>query len=113
MHEVALAEGVLRIVADAAAKHAAARVHTVWVELGALAHVEPDALRFCFDAVTRGSVADGAALEIATTPGRAWCLPCGGEVPLAQLGDACPRCGGYQLSVIAGEEMRVKEIGIA
>lgn len=113
MHEVALAEGVLRIVADAAAKHAATRVHTVWVELGALAHVEPDALRFCFDAVTRGSVAEGATLEIATTPGRAWCMPCGGEVALGRLGEPCPRCGSYQLSVVAGEEMRVKEIGIA
>ena len=40
MHEVALAEGVMRIVADAAARCAAARVSTVWVELGALAHVE-------------------------------------------------------------------------
>lgn len=113
MHEVALAEGVLRVVADAAAKHAATRVHTVWVELGALAHVEPDALRFCFDAVTRGSVAEGATLEIATTPGRAWCMPCGGEVALGRLGEPCPRCGSYQLSVVAGEEMRVKEIGIA
>ena len=113
MHELSLAEGVLRIVADAAAKHAATRVHTVWVELGALAHVEPDALRFCFDAVTRGSVAEGATLEIATTPGRAWCMPCGGEVALGRLGEPCPRCGSYQLSVVAGEEMRVKEIGIA
>ena len=113
MHEVALAEGMLRIVADAAARNAAARVHTVWVELGALAHVEPQALRFCFDAVARGTVAEGAALEIATTPGVAWCMPCAAQVALARLGDACPTCGSHQLQVIAGEEMRVKEIGIA
>ena len=36
---------------------------------GALAHVEPDALAFCFDAVTRGSVAEGARLEISRTAG--------------------------------------------
>ena len=113
MHEVALAEGMLRIVADAAARNAAACVHTVWVELGALAHVEPQALRFCFDAVARGTVAEGAALEIATTPGVAWCMPCAAQVALARLGDACPSCGSHQLQVIAGEEMRVKEIGIA
>jgi hydrogenase nickel incorporation protein HypA/HybF len=113
MHEVSLAEGVLRIVADAARAHAAARVHTVWLELGALAHVEPDALAFCFDAVTRGSVAEGARLEIARTAGAAWCMPCGGRVPLERLGDACPHCGSHQLQVIAGEEMRVSEIGIA
>ena len=113
MHEVALAEGVLRIVIDAARANAATRVHTVWVELGALAQVEADALAFCFDAVTRGSVAAGAKLEIATTAGAAWCLPCGERVALARLGEACPQCGSYQLQVLAGDEMRVKEIGIA
>jgi hydrogenase nickel incorporation protein HypA/HybF len=113
MHEVALAEGVLRIVMDAARASAASHVHTVWVELGALAHVEPDALAFCFDAVTRGSVAEGARLDIARTAGAAWCMPCSVEVPLARLGDACPRCGSHQLQVLKGDEMRVKEIGIA
>jgi len=113
VHEVALAEGVLRIVMDAARAGAAVRVHTVWVELGALAHVEPDALAFCFDAVTRGSLAEGATLEIARTAGTAWCMPCSVQVPLAKLGDACPRCGSYQLQVLQGDEMRVKEIGIA
>ncbi|MCC7327666.1 MAG: hydrogenase maturation nickel metallochaperone HypA [Burkholderiales bacterium] len=112
MHEVALAEGVLRIVEDAAIRCQASRVHTVWLEIGALAHVEPRALRFCFDAVTRGSVADGAALEIETRPGMAWCMPCGEHVALAGFGDACPNCGSYQLQVVGGEEMRVKEIGV-
>ena len=31
---------------------------TVWLEIGQLSCVEPEAMRFCFDAVTRGSVAD-------------------------------------------------------
>jgi hydrogenase nickel incorporation protein HypA/HybF len=112
MHEVALAEGVMSIVEAAAARHAAARVHTVWLELGTLAHVEPEALRFCFAAVARGGVAAGATLEIERTPGAAWCMPCGGRVALARLGEACPTCGSYQLQVVQGEEMRVKEIGI-
>jgi hydrogenase nickel incorporation protein HypA/HybF len=113
MHEVALAEGVLRIVEDAARAHAAARVHTVRLELGALAHVAPEALAFCFDAVTRGSVAEGAKLEIARAAGAAWCMPCCARVPLERLGDACPHCGSYQLQVLAGDEMRVSEIGVA
>ncbi len=93
-------------------RNGATRVHTVWLEIGALAHVEPDALRFCFDAVTRGSLAEGAVLEIATTPGAAWCMPCGARVEIARLGDPCPSCGSHQLQVVAGEEMRVREIGI-
>ena len=40
-------------------------------------------------------------------------MRCSVQVPLAKLGDACPRCGSYQLQVLRGDEMRVKEIGIA
>ena len=113
MHEVALAEGILRIVQDAARRHGATRVATVTLEIGSLAHVEPRALEFCFDAVARGTPAEGARLAIESVPGVAWCMPCGERAPLAKLGDACPRCGSYQVQVVGGEEMRVRDITIA
>ena len=62
--------------------------------------------------MTRGGIAEGAQLAIVTTPGTAWCMPCGETVPLARLG-AGPRCGSYQLTVAQGDAMRVKEIEIA
>ena len=113
MHEMSLAEGILQIVESTARAHDARAVRAVWLELGALSHVEQEALRFSFDVVRRGTVADGARLEVVTTPGRAWCMPCGAAVDLAKLGDPCPACGSYQLQVTQGEEMRVKEIEIA
>jgi hydrogenase nickel incorporation protein HypA/HybF len=113
MHEMALAESMLGIVEATARTNAATRVTNVRLELGALSHVAVDALRFCFDAVTRGSLADGATLTIDTTPGEAWCLPCGANVPLGQVGEPCPRCGSFQLTVTRGDEMRVKDIEIA
>ena len=82
------------------------------LEIGALSHVEESALRFCFDAVTRGTVAEGARVDVIATAGRAWCMPCGASVPLGRLGEACPQCGSYQLQVTQGEEMKVKEIEV-
>src|SRR5690349_19139276 len=112
MHEMALAEGMLELVEDGARRHAAGAVQAVWLEIGALAHVEVDALRFCFDAVTRGTLAEGARLEVVATPGAAWCMPCGERVAIERLGDACPRCGSHQLQVVEGEGMRVREIEV-
>lgn len=80
MHEMSLAEGVLAIIEDHARTNAFTRVKTVWLEIGQLSGVETEAMRFCFDAVTRGSVAEGAALEIIATPGSSWCMPCGETV---------------------------------
>ena len=113
MHEMALAESMVAIVEEAARRNGAVRVASVRLELGALAHVEQDALSFCFDAVTRGGAAAGARLDVVVMPGAAWCMRCSERVPLLRLGDACPRCGSYQLQVVEGEDMRVAEIEIA
>jgi hydrogenase nickel incorporation protein HypA/HybF len=112
MHEMSLAEGVLALIEEQAVKSGFARVKTVWLEIGALSGVETEAMRFCFDAVTRGSIAEGAALEIVAVPGAAWCMRCSETVPLAARYDACPRCGGYQLQVQDGTQMRVKELEV-
>ncbi len=113
MHEMALAESVLEIARDAARSEGAHAVRGVRLEIGALASVEPEALRFCFDAVVRGSVAEGARLEIDTVPGAGWCFRCDARVPIASLVAECPVCGSAQVQLSGGTELRVKEIEIA
>ena len=112
MHEMSLVEGVLKIAEDAARAQGFARVKAVRLEIGALAPVDLDAMRFCFDAVTRDSIAQGARLEIACKPGSAWCMQCSQSVPLQALYDDCPRCGGRQLQITSGQEMRLKELEV-
>ncbi|HHO69047.1 MAG TPA: hydrogenase maturation nickel metallochaperone HypA, partial [Gammaproteobacteria bacterium] len=82
------------------------------LEIGSLAGVEIEAMRFGFDVVMKGSLADGARLEIIERPGQAWCLPCAKAVAVAQRFDACPECGSHQLQVTGGEEMRIKELEV-
>lgn len=110
MHEMSIAESVLGIVAETARSARLAKVSAVRLEIGALAAVETHALRFCFDSVTRGSVAEGARLEIEELPGSAWCFGCCEPVAVAARTDACPRCGGVRLQVTGGTGMRVKDI---
>jgi len=112
MHEMSLAEGVLKILQDQAKAQAFNRVMTVWLEIGELSHVDPHAISFCFDAVTRGSIAEGARLEIVCTPGQAWCHDCAKTVTVSSLIDACPDCGGHKLHVTGGEDMRVQELEV-
>ena len=112
MHEMSLAEGVLQILEESAAKEQFQRVKTVFLEIGQLSHVEVDSLRFCFEAVIKGSVAEGAQLEIIPVPGQAWCMPCSATVAVSTLYDPCPQCGGYQLTMTGGDEMRVKELEV-
>jgi hydrogenase nickel incorporation protein HypA/HybF len=57
MHEMSLCQGMVQIIEEKAKAHAYTRVRTVRLEIGPLATVEPEAMRFCFDAATRGTLA--------------------------------------------------------
>ena len=112
MHEMSLCEGVLQILEENARSQGYERVKTVWLEIGGLSGVEIEAMRFGFDAVTRGTLADQAKLEIIQVPGEAWCMQCAKTVSVEQRFDACPDCGSYQLQVTGGEEMKIKELEV-
>jgi hydrogenase nickel incorporation protein HypA/HybF len=112
MHELSLAESVIQIIEDAALAQNFQRVRVVWLEVGSLAGVEPEALRFCFDAVARDTVAQDARLEIIEAPGSGTCSDCGSVHPMSTLLDACPACGSYSIQVSGGTGMRVKELDV-
>jgi len=112
MHEMSLAEGMLQLIEEAAAREGFGCVRTIWVEIGALSGVEPEAMAFCFDAVTRGSIAEGARFEIVHVPGRGLCLDCGRDTELEAVYDACRHCGAVPVQITGGTEMRVKELEV-
>ena len=112
MHEVAIARSILEIVAEEARAQGFSRVTKIRLAIGALATVEPDALAFGFEAVSRGTQAEGAALDIERPPGRARCEQCGARWALLQRGDACPACGGFDMTVTGGDELRVIDLEV-
>ena len=112
MHEMSQCESVLQIVEEEAARQRFSKVKWLQLEIGTLAGVEVEAMRFCFDAVSRNSVLEGAALDIVQPVGQAWCMQCAKTLPLRERYQPCPECGGYQLQVTGGDEMRIKELEV-
>lgn len=112
MHEMSLCEGVLRILEEQARIQNYSRVLKVTLELGELSCAVPESMELCFTAVTRGTLAEDAALEIVRTPGEAWCQDCRMTVPMRERINPCPRCGGFRLEVRAGDAMRVQQLEV-
>lgn len=112
MHEMTLTESIVEIISEEARKQGFGKVRVVRLQLGAMAHVEPEALRFCFDAVSRGTVAEGAALDIVRPPGEGWCLDCGKTVALQERFGPCPECGGRHVQMTSGDELRIEELEV-
>lgn len=108
MHELAIAQQLIDIATEASG---GARVLRVVVRVGKLACVLPDALRFCFEAASAGTSAEGAALEIVEVPGVAQCRACGGRVELEKPFGRCA-CGNSDLQWMSGEELRIQELEV-
>jgi len=112
MHEVALARELLSLIREAGRAHAAARVTRARVEIGQLSCASPDALRFAFEALRVGTLADGCELVVERTPLRASCTSCGEALVADAKDPACPRCGRAPLEVLAGRELRLVSIEV-
>ncbi len=112
MHEMSICESLVSIIEEQAVAQSFSRVNIVRLEVGALAGVEVDALRFSFDVVTRNGIADGAKLDVIELPVTGWCMPCASAVTVRQRYDACPDCGSYQIQITGGEELRIKEMEV-
>ena len=105
-------ESALQIVLRHAAEQHARRVDRIVLRIGALAGVEPEALRFAFDAVTRGTPADGAALDIEPVAAAVYCPACVREfeAPAGSYIFACPACGALCGEVRRGRELELSRI---
>ncbi|MCX7673087.1 MAG: hydrogenase maturation nickel metallochaperone HypA [Thiobacillaceae bacterium] len=112
MHELSLAEEILRTIEQAVHGQGCSRVREVGLEIGQLAAVDVDALTFCLESVFKGSVAEGARVRIDRVPGEGWCLQCGRPVPIDSLYAQCPRCGSPQVQATGGRELRVKDLWV-
>ena len=107
MHELAIADSVVRI----ACAHAAGRkVARVELKVGHLRQVVPSALEFAFELVAQGTPLEGAKLELEQVPARIACRRCGREEELEDFPLACVACGEVDVDVVAGEELSVEAL---
>lgn len=92
MHELSLCQSAVEIIQRQAEQHDVKRVTAVWLEIGALSCVEESAVRFSFEIVCHGTVAQGCDLHIIyKRPGLVLGLQPGG-------GDSSARCAVSALS---------------
>lgn len=109
MHEMSITQGIIEV----CEKNASGRkVVALEVEIGVLSGVVPEAVEFCFEACSSGTLLEGAALTINRIAGRGCCLDCAAEFPVTTLYDPCTACGGFRIRITAGEEMRIREIEV-
>ena len=109
MHELSITRNLVAIVSEQAKGQ---RVKRVWLEIGERSAVMPDAVRFCFDVVAKGTVLEGAMLDILAVAAGIQCEVCGSYVAAIQPVDECAQCGSPRLRQRSGDELNIKAMEV-
>lgn len=109
LHELSITRNLVAIVSEQAKGQ---RVRRVWLEIGDRSAVMPDAVRFCFDVVAKGTVLEGAALDILAVAAGIQCEACGVYTELSSQLDHCIHCGSPRLRQRSGEELNIKAMEV-
>lgn len=112
MHEVGIANSILEATRTEMALHATARPRQVTVRIGELAAVDPEALRFCFEALTRDTEFATLKLTIEVSPRRHRCPACGAEFIVANYDCRCDRCGEEETAFISGDQLQLVSLEV-
>lgn len=106
MHEVGIAQNLLKAAQQAMPPMSSPRVLMLRVQLGPLAGVSPDELQFGFEVASVDTPFAGANLEIELTPVIVFCPRCNVDRVLSQPEPVgCPVCGLSSVEIRQGKEL--------
>lgn len=113
MHELSLMEEVRRQALKAAAAAGAVRIEAISLRVGALAGVDPDALRFAFPLVMEDTIAAGALLQLEIEAAFCHCRCCDRSFTARDGSCECPRCGGLSCQLLRGRDLQLVELQVS
>jgi hydrogenase nickel incorporation protein HypA/HybF len=113
MHELSIAEGIIGLAVTEAKNRNSSAVVNIKLRLGEFTGVVREALEFGFEIARRGTLAEGAVLEIETVPLKTKCPQCGlvGR-PVDDFCFLCAACAS-PVEIISGREMQVEYLELA
>lgn len=116
MHELGVTRSIVDIVVRKGIEQRAHRIVAVRLIVGKVRNFEQVWVQRYFDRCAKGTIAEGASVQIEYVPITFYCEGCGATFEL-ELGNnrrlSCPECGSGEYRMITGGELLIKEIEVA
>lgn len=113
MHEVSVADSLLKIAVDECRRSGYGRINSIRVCIGKASGVMPEALLFAFEALKAGTIASGATLAIEKVPVAGHCSACNADFTTDEsFVLCCPLCHSSDYSIHSGRELDIKELEV-
>jgi hydrogenase nickel incorporation protein HypA/HybF len=110
MHELGLAEDILRKIKEEAKVRSLSKVSYARIKIGETLVTDQSELVELFSMVSTGTSAEGAKLDIVLSPLKAVCSKCKKEFNPKVIRFDCPSCGSNSINIISGKELLIEEL---
>jgi len=110
LHELSLANEVIRIAGYEAKRNNADLISEITIEAGSFCGVESEIFRSSLEMLSEGTILAGALLNIERKKGKGYCRNCRLEFEMNNRTDGCPLCCALPAEIRSGYEFRVVSI---
>jgi len=110
MHELSIALSMIDEIEEQVRKHENANVRTIYLRIGVLSGVDPEALRFAYELAAEGTPLAEARLEIDSIPLLVFCRQCATAHTPDMQHIFCPRCLTPEQEILEGRELEVRAL---
>jgi hydrogenase nickel incorporation protein HypA/HybF len=115
MHELPVTQSILDIALVHAKANSVSKILSIHLEIGELSDLENEWIQRYFDYLSKGTVAEGAKLEIKRMPVVMQCPVCSKSfaVNIREVREIhCPDCGSKSCSLLSGREYYIKDMEV-
>ena len=112
MHELSIAQSLMKLVLAEAEKARARKVLKISLKVGELTGVIPDSLSFCFELLSKSTIAENAKITIEKVPIRGYCSKCKSDFVITNNHYRCSTCGNTNIDLSSGRELQIDHLEI-
>ncbi len=112
MHELSITQSVVDLAVQKAREAGASRITNLSMVVGELTGVVEDCVRFYFDFIAEGTIAQGSTITFRAVPAQARCRECGASYACGEAGWSCPECSSPSAEIVGGRELFLESIEV-
>jgi hydrogenase nickel incorporation protein HypA/HybF len=112
MHEMGIANSILDAVRTELSRFPGAHPSTVGVRIGEMTAIDQESLRFCLEALAKGTSLEGMQLKVESCQRRHRCQECNREFAVRDYDFECPDCHIPSSECVSGDELELAYVEI-
>ncbi len=112
MHELYATQAIRDRAIEKATEQKASRITAVHLVIGEMSSYREESVRFYWDEISKGTLAENASLVFRSVPAELQCMACFTKYHPQEGEILCPSCGSTAAKVLQGEEFYMEALDV-